>query len=77
MNEHKTCMETENKLWQRIEELEYKIEKLHMAAEGMRTDLLIRGETDQDGTKVVNVSSSIWNVFCDALDDVASIKLER
>lgn len=53
----------------RIEELEAKIKQLHTASERMRSDLLIRGETEANGTRVVNVSSSVWTLFCDALDN--------
>jgi hypothetical protein len=53
----------------RIDELEAKLKQLHKASERMRSDLLIRGETEANGTRVVNVSSSVWNAFCDALDE--------
>ena len=52
----------------RIIELETKLKQLHTASERMRSDLLIRGDTEANGTRVVNVSSSVWNAFCDALD---------
>ena len=44
------------------------IRKLRMAMEGIRNDLLIRGESAPDGTRVVNVSASIWDSFNEALD---------
>lgn len=55
-----------------IEDLEAKLKQLHAASERMRSDLLIRGETEANGTRVVNVSSSVWNSFCDALDEARS-----
>lgn len=58
----------ETKDGKRIKELESKLKQLHAASERMRSDLLIRGDTEANGTRVVNVSSSVWNAFCDALD---------
>ena len=55
-------------LTERVNELESKLKQLHTASERMRSDLLIRGDTEANGTRVVNVSSSVWNAFCDALD---------
>lgn len=54
---------------EQIEVLKSKLSQLRIASERMRSDLLIRGETEANGTRVVNVSSSVWNAFCDALDE--------
>lgn len=53
----------------RIIELETKLKQLHIASERMRSDLLIRGEIADNGTRIVNVSASVWEVFCDAIDN--------
>lgn len=42
--------------------------ELIMAAEKLRDDLLVRGDTDTDGTRVVNASDSTWCRFNDAID---------
>lgn len=56
----------------RIKELEAKLKRLSKASERMRSDLLVRGYTEANGARAVNVSSSTWNEFCDSLDEASS-----
>lgn len=47
-----------------------KLDKLIKSCERLRDDLLIRADTSEsDGTRVVNVSNSVWRDFCDSLDE--------
>ena len=54
---------------QRIAELEGKLTRLVNAADAARDDLLMRAEVDSNNLQVVNMSNSIWERFCDSLND--------
>ena len=55
----------------RIVELEAKVEALTKVMEAARDDLLIRGDIDSKGCRVVNMSATTWDNFCEALDRAA------
>jgi hypothetical protein len=52
---------------QQLAEANAKIERLSTIANKVRDDLLERGEVSYDGARVVNLSSTVWNKFCDVL----------
>lgn len=61
MHQRAMASELENK------KLQAESGRLLKACDSIQDDLLMRGDSDDDGTRAVNVSSSIWNEFCDAL----------
>lgn len=50
-----------------IAESELRYKRLKAAAEAVQEDLLFRAEKDSEGVRVVNLSSSAWNNFKEAL----------
>jgi hypothetical protein len=44
--------------------------QLRKAFADMQDDLLIRAEIGSGGERVVNVSASVWDAFCEALDAI-------
>ena len=53
-----------------VVELVDRIKELEKSCGRIRDDLLMRADIDDDGTRAVNVSSSVWNNFCDVLDNI-------
>jgi hypothetical protein len=54
-------------LKEQLVEANANFERLSTVANKVRDDLLERGEVSYDGTRVVNLSSTVWNKFCDVL----------
>ena len=52
-------------------QLETKVEELTKVMEAARDDLLIRGDIDSQGCRVVNMSATTWSNFCEAIDSAA------
>jgi len=56
---------------EKSEKLEAKVEELTKVMEAARDDLLMRGDIDSQGCRVVNMSATTWSKFCDAIDNAA------
>ena len=54
-----------------IKSLKAKVEELTKVMEAARDDLLIRGDIDSQGCRVVNMSATTWSNFCEAIDSAA------
>jgi hypothetical protein len=48
--------------------------ELLQVCEKLRDDLLMRAEIDSDGTRVVNVSATIWSMFNEVMDNTNTIQ---
>jgi len=51
--------------------LQTKVYEMIKVMEAARDDLLMRGDIDSQGCRVVNMSATTWNNFCDAIDKAA------
>ena len=51
--------------------LQAEVDALTKVMEAARDDLLMRGDIDSQGCRVVNMSATTWDNFCDAIDNAA------
>jgi len=51
--------------------MQTKVYEMIKVMEAARDDLLMRGDNDSQGCRVVNMSATTWNNFCDAIDKAA------
>ena len=51
--------------------MQQKVKELTKVMEAARDDLLMRGDIDSKGCRVVNMSATTWDNFCNAIDKAA------